>query len=62
MYDDYKEEVFKTINDEGTAPLFLDSRYEPIFQALRDGPLTVKDLVLKYNEIVFETVSVRLIN
>ena len=57
MYEDYKEKVFMTINNEETNSLFLDERYEPIFQALRAGPLTVKDLVKKYNEFVFENVE-----
>ncbi|MHA1347324.1 MAG: hypothetical protein ACTSVO_03700 [Candidatus Heimdallarchaeaceae archaeon] len=57
MYDDYKEEVFKIITDAKITSLFNDSRYDPIFQGLRDGPLTVKDILLKYNEIVFENVD-----
>ena len=57
MYDDYKEDAFMIIKDENTTSLFADRRYEPIFQALRTGPLTVKDLVRRYNEIVFKIVG-----
>ncbi len=57
MYDDYKEDVFMILKAEETTSLFSDSRYDPIFQALRTGPLTVKDLVIRYNEIVFKIVG-----
>lgn len=48
----YQEEAILMLEDKGAWELIEDSRYEPIIEALRKGPMTVKDLETEYNKIV----------
>ncbi|NHJ47642.1 MAG: hypothetical protein FK733_07635 [Asgard group archaeon] len=48
----YEEKAMLMISDDTTWGLFEDSRYMPIVEALRKGPMTVRDLEVEYNNIV----------
>ncbi len=45
------------IRDEETVEKLFDKNYEPIIIILREGPMTIKELVEKYNELASEPKS-----
>lgn len=47
----------KVIKDEAVISKLFDKNMEPIIIVLRDGPLTIKELVEKYNQIAEEPKS-----
>jgi hypothetical protein len=53
----YKEEAIFVLEEERLWEIISDPRYEPIFQALRGGPMTVKDLTKKYNQIIYDFIE-----
>ena len=53
----YKEEAILMVDDKAAWDLILDVRYQPIIEALRKGPMTVKDLEMKYNQIVAKKID-----
>ncbi|MHA1954258.1 MAG: hypothetical protein ACW96U_09970 [Candidatus Heimdallarchaeaceae archaeon] len=53
----FKEEAIVVLEEEKLWKIIGDSRYEPIFQALREGPMTVKDLTKKYNQIIYDFIE-----
>ena len=57
IYQSYKEETIKIITDFQIFEILEDPKIEPIIIALRDGPLTVRELEEKYNEIVKDRVE-----
>ena len=48
---------FKVIRDQAVISKLFDKNLEPIIIVLREGPLTIKELVDKYNEIAEESKS-----
>ena len=48
----FKEEAIVVLSEKKFWDIISDPKYEPIFQALREKPLTVKDLTIKYNQII----------
>ena len=52
----FKEETIKMIEPE-TVELINNSRYNPIIVALREGPMTVRDLEEAYNRIITENID-----
>ncbi|NHK31003.1 MAG: hypothetical protein FK730_06600 [Asgard group archaeon] len=52
----YNVEAILLVDDEAWN-LIVDSRYHPIIEALRKGPLTVKDLEKEYNNIVAKKID-----
>ena len=42
---------FKVIRDQAVISKLYDKNLEPIIIVLREGPLTIKELVDEYNEI-----------
>ena len=52
----YKEEAVIMV-DENLWDIITDSKYEPIFIALREGPLTARDLTKKYNQIIVDIID-----
>ena len=52
----YTEEAV-TVLSQDKWEILEDPRYSPIFIALREGPLTVKDLTTKYNQIVKDQID-----
>jgi len=57
IYSSYKEETVKIIQNKTEFDILEDSKFEPIIIALREGPLTVRELEEKYNEIVQEKIE-----
>ncbi len=53
----FKEEAIVVLEEGSLWNIIEDSRYEPIFQALREGPMTVKDLTKKYNQIIYDFID-----
>ena len=53
----FKEEAVEILEDENLWDIIEDAKYEPIFIALRGGPMTVRDLTVKYNQINFEKID-----
>ncbi len=53
----FKEEAVEILEDKKLWDIIDDARYEPIFVALREGPMTVKDLTTKYNQLNFEKIE-----
>jgi hypothetical protein len=52
-----EQQAVKVIEDKETIDLLFEENYEPIIIVLREGPLTIKELVQKYNEIAKEPKS-----
>jgi predicted transcriptional regulator len=48
---EFKPALMKVIQDEDTAKMVMDDLYFPILVVLRNGPMTVKEIEEKYNEI-----------
>ncbi len=48
----YEEKAIVLLDDESSWDIMADSRYEPILVALRNGPLTVRDLEIEYNKLI----------
>ncbi len=48
----YEEEAIKILKDAKYGDLLDNAKYTPIFIALREGPLTIKELETVYNSIV----------
>ncbi len=48
QYPDIKCEIME---DDPRRPYYDNSTYRPLFHVLRDGPMTIKELVKKYNEV-----------
>ena len=57
IYSSYKEETVKIIQNKAEFDILEDSKFEPIIIALREGPLTVRELEEKYNEIIQEKIE-----
>jgi hypothetical protein len=55
----YTQEVVKVLKDKELTSLFEDKNYAPILIALREGPMTISELVPKYNQIVAQEVAER---
>jgi hypothetical protein len=53
----FEEKAFLLLEDDAAWELIEDSRYQPIIQALRVGPMTVKELEIAYNQIVAEKID-----
>ncbi len=53
----YTEKAFLLLEDIDAWELIEDPRYLPIIQALRRGPMTVKDLEREYNRIVAKKID-----
>ncbi|NPD88232.1 MAG: hypothetical protein HGN29_05895 [Asgard group archaeon] len=53
----FKEEAISVIEDAYLWEIISDPRYEPILQALREGPMTVRDLTKKYNQIIYDFIE-----
>jgi hypothetical protein len=53
----FKEEAVEILEDKELWDIIDDARYEPIFVALREGPMTVKNLTKKYNQISFDKIE-----
>ena len=53
----FKEDAIKVITDPKLWKIIEDSRYERIFFALREGPMTVKDLTKKYNQLTYDFIE-----
>ena len=53
----YTQEVVDIIRDKELASFFEDPNYMPILIALREGPMTISELVPKYNQIVAQEVA-----
>ena len=52
-----KQQGVKVITDKETTARLYDKNFEPIIIVLREGPLTIKELVDKYNQIAEEQKS-----
>lgn len=50
--ESFKQEEVRVVRDPKLVKIFYDESYAPIFWVLRSGPMTVKDIENKYNEIV----------
>ncbi len=50
----FKDEAVEILEEQKLWKIMEDARYEPIFIALREGPMTVRDLTTKYNQIIYE--------
>ena len=50
--DEFKQKDVWVIEDRDLLEFFEDSSYNPVLTALRKGPMTVKEITEKYNEIV----------
>ncbi len=55
----FKEEAVVVLDDPGLWDVISDPRYEPIFQALREGPMTVRVLTKKYNQLIYDFIEGR---
>ena len=55
----YKQEVVEVLKDKELTTLFEDQNYAPILIALRKGPMTISELVPRYNQIVAQEVADR---
>ena len=53
----FKEEAVIVLDDSSLWEVIEDPRYEPIFQALREGPMTVRDLTEKYNQLIYDFIE-----
>jgi hypothetical protein len=53
----YEEKAIVLLDDQNAWDLMADSRYEPILVALRQGPLTVRDLEIEYNKLVLKNIE-----
>ncbi len=53
----YAQQGVKVLEDEEVIKKLFDKNMEPIIIVLREGPLTIKELVEKYNEIAEENKS-----
>ncbi len=53
----FKEDAISVLTDQRLWKVIEDPRYEPIFHALRDGPMTVRDLTKKYNQIIYDFIE-----
>jgi len=53
----YEEKAIVLLDDESSWDIMADSRYEPILVALRNGPLTVRDLEIEYNKLVLKNID-----
>ncbi|MCG3226315.1 MAG: hypothetical protein H7645_05290 [Candidatus Heimdallarchaeota archaeon] len=53
----FKEEAVVVLDDPGLWDVISDPRYEPIFQALREGPMTVRVLTKKYNQLIYDFIE-----
>ena len=53
----FKEEAITIIKDQRLWNIMEDSRYEPIFHVLREGPMTVKELTKKYNQHIYDFIE-----
>ena len=57
IYPDYQEKTILIIRDPSKSQLLDDPKYESVIIALRKGPLTIRELEERYNEIVKENVQ-----
>ena len=55
----FTQEVVKVVKEKEITSLFDDPNYSPILVALREGPMTISELVPKYNQIVAQEVADR---
>ena len=55
----YKQEVVEVLKEKELTSLFEDQNYAPILIALRKGPMTISELVPRYNQIVAQDVADR---
>ena len=53
----FKEEAIVVLPEQRLWDIIIDPKYEPIFQALREGPLTVKDLTKRYNQLIYDFIE-----
>ena len=53
----FREEAVEILEDKKLWDTIEDAKYEPIFIALRGGPMTVRDLTKKYNQINYEKIE-----
>ncbi len=49
---DYEPEAIKIVRDEEVYKVLFDPVYEPILVVLRDGPMTIDEIAIRYNEYV----------
>ncbi len=52
-----QQQAVMVIDDKGTIDKLFEENYEPIIIVLREGPMTIKELVEKYNQIAKEPKS-----
>jgi len=50
--ESFKQEEVRVVRDPKLVKFFYDESYAPIFWVLRSGPMTVKDIESRYNEMV----------
>ena len=55
----FTQEVVRVVKDKEITSLSDDPNYSPILVALREGPMTISELVPKYNQIVAQEVAER---
>jgi hypothetical protein len=53
----FKDEAVIILDEEHLWDIISDPRYEPIFKALREGPMTVRDITERYNQIISEEID-----
>ncbi len=49
---DYEPDVIKIVRDDEVYQVLFDPVYEPIFVILRDGPMTIDEITVRYNDYV----------
>ena len=52
MDENFVQKEVWVVEDKELLKIFSDTAYTPLISALREGPLSVKQITEKYNEIV----------